>query len=97
MLMSIKAAFGFKRRLNFPGVGTALILVVFAVVAFAVLGTRLSSVIRGPRSATAAEILASVKRGDSHEWFELTEPPAPVLTTQFQVTVKGRPELQHFI
>jgi hypothetical protein len=81
MPMPVKAAFGFKRRLVFPGVGTVLILVAFAVVAFAVFGTRLSSVIRGPRLATAAEIVASVKSGDSYEWFELTE----------------QPELQHFI
>jgi hypothetical protein len=72
------------------------ILVAFAVVAFAVFGTRVSSVIRGPRLATAAEILASVKRGDSYEWFELTEQPEPVLTTQFQVTVKGKTRIATF-
>jgi hypothetical protein len=47
------------------------------------------TVIRGPRSATAAEIFASVKSGDGHEWFELTEQPEPALTTQFQYRVKG--------
>jgi hypothetical protein len=95
-LMPIKAAFGFKRHLNASSVVTALILLAFAAVAFAVFGIRLSSVIRGPRLATAAEILAAVKRGDSHEWFELTEQPEPVLTTHFQVTVKGRTRIATF-
>jgi hypothetical protein len=96
LMMPVNAASGFKRGLNSPDVRTALILVAFAVVAFAVFGTRLWTVIRGPQSATAAEILASVKRGDSHEWFELTEQPEPVLTTQFQVTVKGNTRIETF-
>jgi hypothetical protein len=82
-----KDAFGFRRHLNSPGAVTALILFAVAVVAYAVFGARLSSVILGPRSATAAEILASIKSGDSHQWFELTEQPELVLTTQFSMVV----------
>jgi len=83
-------AFVSERRLDSHGVVTALILFAIAVVAYQVFGTRLSSVILGPRLATAAEIIASVKSGDSQEWFELTEQPEPVLTTQFPINVKGQ-------
>jgi hypothetical protein len=94
--MPIKAAFGFERRLNGLAVGSVLIFFSLAFVALADLGTRLSSIVRGPRLATAAEILASVKRGDSHEWFELTEQPEPVLTRRFQMRVKGETRTVEF-
>ncbi len=77
------------RSLKFRDVVAALVLFAVAVAAVPVFGPRLWTVIRGPRSATAAEILASVRSGDSHEWFELTEQPEPALTTQFQYRVKG--------